>query len=345
MKKVLLTVFVAAALVSNAATIIVDNNATKPTNVIDNLQTALDSAQAGDIIQIIPSVTSYGNGTVITPVTIVGVGHFVDTQDGLISQVGHLNIEATAGGTVVDGLKTGNLNLYASLDGLTVRNSYAGSLAMQTGVTNVLVYNCILIGQIGEAGYSPTSISNITISNNIINTSYVFAFDNLSSNILIANNVIKGPAGGQFGYDLNNSVITNNIITGGILLGGASTNNNSFSNNISNSAEAFPTGTNSSSNNLTNTDPLFVALGAASFAYSDDYRLQAGSPAIGFGSDGNDAGIYGGMYPWPTIINAAPGYQNGTVPDLPRVTGMNVRNASVPETGQLEVEVVGEVHQ
>lgn len=336
------------ASLSFGATIIVDNNSNRPINVTSSLQVALDSAEAGDVIQVIPSATSYGSGTVKNPVTIVGVGHYVDTQDGLVSRVAQLTFQNSAGGSIVNGLKAGNFTLNSSFDGLEVKNSSFGNVSMYSGVKNILVHNCIMTGSIEEILTSQSNHSKITISNNIIVPvgGRAFRLDGNTSEVVISNNVFKGSSSKYLGYELNNCIVTNNVFVGGIRpdiqLSGTG---NSFSNNVSFSSVAFPSGTNSSTNNLTSTDPLFVNEGGTSFDYGDDYHLQSGSPAENFGSDGNDAGLYGGMYPWPTITNVDAGFQNGTVPDLPRVTEMNVRNASVPETGQLEVDVVGEVQQ
>jgi hypothetical protein len=83
-----------------------------------------------------------------------------------------------------------------------------------------------------------------------------------------------------------------------------------------------------SSGNI-NADPQFVnyPVGGAVFSYTYDYHLKPGSPAINYGTDGKDIGMWGGLAP----INA------GFEPPIPRIYELKVANATVPVGGTLQL--------
>lgn len=85
--------------------------------------------------------------------------------------------------------------------------------------------------------------------------------------------------------------------------------------------------------NNQNVDPLFVnfPVDGAAFSPDHDYHLQAGSPAIGAGVNGEDLGIYGGAHPWPGPLLLKP--KGPVVSEL-----KPVGSPSVPAGGTVEFQ-------
>ena len=84
--------------------------------------------------------------------------------------------------------------------------------------------------------------------------------------------------------------------------------------------------------NNVDSDPLFVdfPVDGAAFSIEHDYHLQAGSPGIGAGVNGENLGIYDGMYPFPDKLDAKP-----KGPVMGRVEAIG--SPSVPAGGTLEI--------
>ena len=107
-----------------------------------------------------------------------------------------------------------------------------------------------------------------------------------------------------------------------------------FTNNLCAVAGTFPPqpeNGNSGSGNIENTDPLFTSYSPGSLYNSNqDYNLQAGSPAIGAGSDMTDIGLHGGTSGFS---------ETGEVLITPIVRSVNILNTTVAPNGTLNVEV------
>jgi hypothetical protein len=207
-----------------------------------------------------------------------------------------------------------NSSSYSPIDGLEVRNCYlryTHYLANQfsTSLNNGIFRNNLILG--GFYFGAATSGNNI-ISNNIIyNTIWTVAE---GGNTTILNNNFIGATGVDYAFSgkMKNGIVNNNIfygVTPSIAAAGTTSSNfelNTFSNNLvfsSGDDTMPPTGGlgNAGSGNITGVSPNFTnvqLLGTWSSAY--DFTLQAGSPALGAGSDGTDIGISGGAsYAWP----------------------------------------------
>ena len=92
--------------------------------------------------------------------------------------------------------------------------------------------------------------------------------------------------------------------------------------------------------NNVDSDPMFVdyPVDGAEFSIEHDYNLQAGSPGIDAGVNGEDLGIYDGMYPFPAKLDARP--------KGPVVTEINpVGSPSVPAGGTIEFQFKSAIEQ
>ena len=126
--------------------------------------------------------------------------------------------------------------------------------------------------------------SGVIVSNSSITTPNTFLITN---NIFIGNNPFSFSS--IFNASINNNIFFRScpVVSGGT--GNAMNHNISF--NCSNNTFSV-----AGSNNLTNVNPVFVnpPVGMNPFAYTNDFRLGAGSPGLLSGNDGTDRGVFGG---------------------------------------------------
>ncbi len=153
---------------------------------------------------------------------------------------------------------------------------------------------------------------------------------------IVANNIFYCTTATAFALVAKNSIFSNNIMYGELT---------PFV------ATDFSTNGNSSVNNQINISPLFITPIAFNtfFNYTHtspasgpfaDFHLQAGSPAIGAGTDGTDLGIYGGSTPWRDGSTTDSRYRYYPLPDaVPVITGVTVQNPVVNEGGNLQIQL------
>jgi hypothetical protein len=199
------------------------------------------------------------------------------------------------------------------IDGLEIRNCYITATSVSAhqfyqSLNNVIIRNNLILGGLYFA--TATSGNNIVTNNIIYGKIYTNA---VGGNTTILNNNFIGASGTGYAFYLKmkNGIVNNNIFYGStpsIAAAGTTSSEfefNSFSNNLvySTGDDTMPPrgglGNNGTGNIIAS--PTFVnvpLLGTWSSSY--DFTLQAGSPALGAGSDGTDIGISGGAsYAWP----------------------------------------------
>jgi len=127
------------------------------------------------------------------------------------------------------------------------------------------------------------------------------------------------------------ATIKNNIFMN-VFPGG--TTNSTYENNICRVAGTFPPlpgQGNTGSGNISNTNPLLVNCPiSTNYGASQDYHLQAGSPAIGTASDLTDIGIHGGTSGFS---------EQGEVLINPIIRSMSIVNSTVASNGTLNVQL------
>ena len=111
--------------------------------------------------------------------------------------------------------------------------------------------------------------------------------------------------------------------------------NSTFNNNLTYlcNNNDLPYGSNVGSGNLVNVDPNlanYPALGGVAHSWDWDYSLQAGSPAIGTGTNGSDIGINSGNSPVANLYTYA---------KIPAVTSLDIPVSSVPVGGTLQINI------
>jgi hypothetical protein len=313
--------FVALATFAQAANIILDNTAAPNTpNVYTTAQAAYNAAQAGDVIYVKGSNTSYGTLTIKKKISLIGPGYFLAANPKTQVQVA----PATFDHIILDNGSNNSL-----LRGISV---VRGNVAIVLDSTNnILIEGCYVRSQYGFYGHThgiiATNSSNITISK-----SYVFVHNNYSytwthsaaihgsnsvftvQNSIISNggyhNIASNAAILSSGSIVKNCVFLtsyysqtlagdNCIIEDCIVVnvtGGVSGSNNLIRNNIA-TTNILPTN-NNNQNNIAGTS-LFVDYdGTLGYSTDGKWQLKAGSPAIGTGYSGGDIGAFGGTFPY-----------------------------------------------
>ncbi|HRO75153.1 MAG TPA: hypothetical protein PLP27_03265 [Crocinitomicaceae bacterium] len=351
----LLTLFISLA--GNATILTVNNNNPSPGQYSD-LQVAIDAANAGDTLLIHRSPTSYGNATITKQLTLIGEGVLTnkaplttDINIGTILLTFNSTTLTDASHSKLVGLRIATLNVYEkdatllnsvdsvsimycrlvtvniknNVNGLTITNSMISTVSSGYLYNSVFKYNLI----------ATISSSNSIGANNLFMNNIIFTRLSLIGGI-VANNVFYCTTSVPFALLAKNTIFSNNIMYGEIT---------PFV------PTDFSTNGNTSADNKINENPLFVNPIAftALFAYSHtspaagpfaDFHLQAGSPAIGAGTDGKDLGIYGGSTPWRDGSTTDSRYRYYPLPDaVPVITGITVQNPVVNEGGNLQIQL------
>jgi hypothetical protein len=325
--------------------ILVVNNSNANPGQYYYLQTAIDSAEAGDTLMLQPSTNTYGDVVLNKSLTLIGIGHKPVKDMPLIAAIGYLTLGQYTSGVTVIGIK---VNYFQ-----TPCNSY-GNWSYNNDIT---IRNCHLV-YFGTNNpnncYGFNSMSNILIENCFLGG---INLPGTGNNALVQNNVFNGYTLG-FGVGLTNVVIKNNLFMYETAINQLSGANAVFENNIFfrtspansynqlyncvfNNNLTYQTtndtiigGTNTGNNNIVGQDPLFVELNFnASPLYQPElynYRLQELSPGHNAGTDGQDIGPYGNNMTYS---------ETGENVNQPVIREMNLDNSTVPSSGTITVHV------
>ncbi len=310
--------------------LIVDNTSSAPEgdHVYSDISTALGNAQEGDIIQLVPSSTSYGDVTIdgLTGITIIGVG----LNPGLISnniteksELGVLNI-LDGENIIIKGTSISRLTLGSSTDDSKVPSNIYISETVVTDKFQILDATSIII--------TKSSLRETTIQGQV-------------DQIIISNSIVRGRSNG-----LENTLFINNIITNteSHLMNTSVIRNCTFENNVfwdltalfnfgrNNSASSvylnniatFPMpdyGTNSSEGNIVSTtnpndwfidDRVVTNSGNTSGFWEVFWDVAVEAEELkNAGTDGSDLGPAGGVNPY--IVDSSP---------IPVITALQVPN-------------------
>jgi hypothetical protein len=306
-------------------------------------QTAHDACNPGDTLYIEGTTISYGTLNISKKINIIGPGYFLaqnpNTQVNPTSALFTLiNCNAGSAGTYLTGLDINDLMLATGVNNIVIKRNHigcptcynsvssSGVLYLQGSNANILIIqNYVSCSQnYGSGKGSPIALmagcSNITIGNNYCEgtgSGYDVIYVDVAASAVITNNIFKGTTNAP--VTINNSTFNNNFILtpGSPSFNGSS---NSQNNNFSIYSQLDTTGGNVHNNHI-NIPMATLVVGTGS---SDgQWKLKAGSPAIGAGYGGGDCGIFGGSDPYvlsglPTVpaiyFFSAPSSGSGTLP-------------------------------
>lgn len=342
MKTIITLLVLVMALGINAQNIIVvDNNpgaSADYTSIID----AVNAADPGDFIYIVPSSNSYGNVNIQKELHIRGLGHLPLGTNGLSSRVGNLTFENDCGNSSLSGIHasiaiSSQTNTNGFNDNVTISNCYTRYL--NVGGDNWTIEGCIINNDQGNVrALGVNNHLNTTIHHNFIwhisDQNNTAALGEAGESTLEYNNIYV-LSEGRFMWNCNNLEIQNSVILSleeGDNLNFQGSSEWTFNNCLSYNYNGFAVPlTGPGESNLEDTDPQFENLQDDSplFSYNNNYTPGAGSPLIDAGSDGDNIGIYNDNFNFD---------QRGHAIDLPYITLIDILNPSVEAGEELEVE-------
>ena len=274
------------------------------------LQAAHNAASAGDTIYLESSRLSYGGLNCTKRLVIIGTGYFLDENDSTQANIAgsmaeDITFAAGSENSIIMGV-IANTHIHCDADRVLFKRVYMRADVMQIDGNSVVATQCYLNRIVSAIG------SNFTLTNSVVfyheTSGYCIQMWGASTGTY-RNNIFCG------GQSLNSAEYTNNISTGTSGQAAAFDGSNlTVANNIAagNQYAAY-----SDSNQVfVNMATVFVNTGST----DGKYKLIPGtSPAIQWGHNKVDCGIYGG--PTPYIPSGMP-----TVPAIwyLQVNGTNV---------------------
>jgi hypothetical protein len=310
------------------------NNNPGINNVITTLQAAHDSASAGDTIMVESSPTPHGTVVLNKKLVILGPGYFLGENKDLQADLYNANVSlvefgyktnslnaiiSSSAGSFISGLEVYAISIKVS--GVTIHRCLVNSGVQwqndlySGNMSNEVLSESFIRGSVTANPYYGKSITNILVKNNIILGSLTAG---VASSSLIENNVIFN------GVVLENSTFRNNIIVNPNA--NISFTSSTYTNNLAAGTKLGSSNGNQSSVDMTTVfvaDP-YVSGTPAGFTSDNKWKLATGSPAIGAGLNGVDAGAFGGLTP----------YVLSGIPEIPSIYFLEV-----PTSGNNSLDV------
>jgi hypothetical protein len=284
------------------------NNNTGITADFTTAQAAHDGAATGDTLHFEPSLISYGNLVITKRLVLIGVGDFLNVNanqqaSGIAATITDLNISSTgASGTVI--MVSISYAFISSVSNIVMQRCFISNRIDATGATNLVIRNCFVQNDLNLG----TGSTNMLIHNNILRGRINM---DAGASATILNNVIS--MNGNTSTIYNSTFRSNIFVSGGLSSAPGSTLENNLAPDGS-----IPSGNGNQQN--VNMNNVFVNYGSG---LDKDLQLKAGSPAIGTGYGGVDAGPFGGSSPYvlsvqpniPAIykLNAPPSVSGNTM--------------------------------
>ncbi|MGF1587465.1 MAG: hypothetical protein ACFCUM_19270 [Bacteroidales bacterium] len=300
----------------------------------DGFQKAYADAANGDTIYL-PGGAFAPPLSITKQLVIYGAGHYPDAT-------------TETGKTYIDGeirLAAGADHLH--LEGLHIM--YGFSTLNNVSVNHIRVVRCFISGVISIRGDKTNPSTNISFIGSVLGGTGINYFDNIN-NLVIHNSIIGGRifnseanlfSNNIFFFTSNNAYIfnssDNNTIRNSIFYHNSewyfttgSTGNKWYNNIIPASTPRFhSTDTDEGNHKEVAFSPVFVRQNGGAFSYADDYNLV--NPLSYPGTDGNQVGLYGGVFP----------YREMAVTIAPYIKSSSVGSKTDAE-GKIEVEVTVE---
>lgn len=277
------------------------NNAPGINADFNNLQTAHDSANAGDTLYVEGTPFSYGGLTCTKRLSLFGPGYFLAENENTSAIINHahidgINLNDGSQGTLVCGFYVWQ-NTTINVNNIQLKRNFHNSVQVFNKDSILIAQNYFNSGGIYIYSDNPV-IRNIRIINNIILGQ--LSLSNIKS-ALVYNNLFQGSVQGTESFFVNNLFIETGNCNSSLV---NAINQNLFSNNI-----FCGTGVGSVNGNQANIDLSTVFLVAPTATKPQDvstdgrWQLKVGSPAkaAGFGSTNEkpvDIGPFGGTEPY-----------------------------------------------
>jgi len=298
------------------------------------ISAAIAAAETNDIIMVEGSIVAYENLTINKKVTIVGPGYFLTENLNLQSIPQTASIATVTLAAGADGSSLSGMNIFSSIgiaqgvtiNNITISNSRVNTFALFGIGNNFFISGCYVNGAFN---FSPVSTyTGTTITNNYVGGNGSTTATSATSLITFTHNTFIGPIGSLQNCDVRNNIF-NTTFSGTYT--GAIFKNNVFTNT---QASLLTTGLTVDNTNIFSALATNLFVGLTGNTTDTQWKLKAGSPAIGAGIDGVDCGMYGGNTPYrPSGIQAG----------QPTITNLTTP-ASVQQNGTLNVKVSAKVN-
>jgi len=293
------------------------------------IQAAITAAANGDIIMVEGSPVNYTGAVTLTKrLTIQGPGYFLDQNIGLQANSNmafhnaSISFDAGSAGSILRGMRTGPIQINTS--NITISNNYLGQGASILASAN----NIIISENYNAAGFisvNSTNATNLLITNNYIGSGINFV-NTVTVLGVVTNNIFASA-----GSNLANSTIAGNIFLATAINPINETTNSTIQNNVFISASQAG----ADASNVFGATVASMFVGLTGNTMDTQWKLKAGSPAIGAGVGGTDCGMYSGNNP-PYRIS-------GIYTGQPTITNFT-SPGTVPVNGTLNVKVSAKVN-
>lgn len=350
MKKTITTITLGLLFsLSTFATVRTVNNYIANAAQYSDVQSAINASAVGDTLLIHGTPVSYGSITLNRRLCLIGAGsNLTNTVNNFKTTLGVITVDSTNSNPnlIVSGFSIHGIEFVSfSFGSIQYANNVVVSRCSFTASTqgtsitgnNWVIKNCF-IPTLQILATSGRVSSNIIIANNIINgsisngqTSTMFA-----PNVIATNNIFTGfSGGGTFNVLLINNIFFNFIPTN-------TTGGNVFNKNLTYTTSSTllvnlpPTG-NTGTGNINNTNPNFInvpnptSLSKNPAFANYNFAFPTTSAAYNAGTDGTNLGITGGPYPW-----------NGNNLDgraqIPLMQELNILNSVINQGQPLNVD-------
>ncbi len=254
--------------------------------------------QAGDILLVQGSGTSYGNDTINKPVVVIGPGNYFGASENvqvysyMPATFGQINILDGGQGAYLSGTKSNRIDV--ETDEVIVQRNSMGYLYI-SGNNIVMTQNyisniCCITQDSNNLLISSNYILNFGKSNNSINMDCVVEY-----NVINYNGATTSSSTAPVNSAFRNNIINNVAFSEG------SGFNNTFSHNIIVSSGPSLNGV---SGNQVVSDWSSLFVGSTGNSTDGQWQLSESSEALGAGINGVDCGMFGGSEPY--VLNGVP---------------------------------------
>jgi hypothetical protein len=303
------------------------------TNMYSTLQAAHNAAASGDIIYIEGSGAYYDGATITKRLTIIGPGYllaenypnFADVRPAEFAFPNNvINFNAGSEGSILTGCSgyTNGLDVRINVSNITITRNRSLRVNFNNFDANPLTGIVIAKNyDLRIDDFSSSSSINIVVSNNYVN--HVDLPQKFSG--LFSANIVWG------GLYLENFSLSNNIFFADN--GFPSLINCTFSNNIDARALVNSNAFGTTNGNQANVDKTTLFVGPTGNSTDGQWKLKAGSPAIGAGFGGIDCGMFGGLDPY-----ALSGIVAADYPTITSFTTSGAGNSTTPLTVKISTK-------
>jgi len=292
-----------------------------------SIQSAIEQSSPHDTIFVKGSPMNYGNVLLEKPLVLIGEGFSADINAGHTAKITRVLFTAnpyrrtiSSGSTIIgfefpyfpgqraNIVTVANENI--KIENITLERNWLWFVEVVGSAEGWVFKNNIIRGWIKggqKEGNEVAGASGFVLQNNILNS----LMDFQKGEILIENNIILGRLKSIQGAHLVNNIFTRDEYFLEDVFDSRFDNNLAVSKKVGQdvcyenpeqfeSAYLCSDGVNKGSSNLTGEEPGFVFWPTDDIMGGTVFKLNEGSPGRNAGKDGNEIGIFGGKFPFPS---------------------------------------------